>query len=208
MKEGNSETRKINSAINELINQVNYLINNLSSGWDKVSFPENIPELMKRISFFQRRYVPKEMKVNTDLIVKNFEIYEKSIETFVQEEGQFKRFIKDIFTPEEDRKPEDLKPELRKAFYRTKYGRFKENPTEDLNKLLDGLIKIDRYFRKNHLKQEMTQDDYREWTNPITQITRQIPKQNIKWFKRGFFTGLVFVLLGVVLPLVLNIVLK
>ena len=210
MKEGNSETRRIKSEINELIYQVKYLIDNLSSGWNKVSFPENIPELMNKISFFQRRYVPKNMKVNTDLIVKNFETYEyeESREIIVQEEGQFKRFIENMFTPDEDRKPEDLQPKSKMVVYRKKYGRFKENPTGDLNKLLDGLIRIDKYFRKDYLKQEMTENDYREWTNPITHVTRRIPKQNIKWFNIGFFTGLVVVLLGVVLPLVLSLVKK
>lgn len=206
MKGGDTELRRIFNEINRFIKEIKDLTDKVSNNWNRIYGPDRILRLMDDILFFQRRYVPEKISVNIELIKDSFEKYEEKREAFVKE-GQFKQFIKNLIIPEEE-KQEDFQPKSKKVTYTREYGRFKENPIENLNELLDGLIKIDQYFRKENLEKEITENDYWQWTNPFTNVTRKIPKQNIKWFRKGFWAGTITTLILIVLPIVLYLLFK
>lgn len=206
MKGGDTELRRIFNEINRFIKEIKDLTDKVSNNWNRIYGPDRILRLMDDILFFQRRYVPEKIRVNIELIKDSFEKYEEKREAFVKE-GQFKQFIKNLIIPEEE-KQEDFQPKSKKVTYTREYGRFKENPIENLNELLDGLIKIDQYFRKENLEKEITENDYWQWTNPFTNVTRKIPKQNIKWFRKGFWAGTITTLILIVLPIVLYLLFK
>ena len=206
MKGGDTELRRIFNEINRFIKEIKDLTDKVSNNWNRIYGPDRILRLMDDILFFQRRYVPEKISVNIELIKDSFEKYEEKREAFVKE-GQFKQFIKNLIIPEEE-KQEDFQPKSKKVTYTREYGRFKENPIENLNELLDGLIKIDQYFRKENLEKEITENDYWQWTNPFTNVTRKIPKQNIKWFRKGFWAGTITILILIVLPIVLYLLFK
>ena len=206
MKGGDPELRRIFNEINRFIKEIKDLTDKVSNNWNRIYGPDRILSLMDDILFFQRRYVPEKIRVNIELIKDSFEKYEEKREALVKE-GQFKQFIKNLIIPEEE-KQEDFQPKSKKVTYTREYGRFKENPIENLNELLDGLIKIEQYFRKENLEKEITENDYWQWTNPFTNVTRKIPKQNIKWFRKGFWAGTITILILIVLPIVLYLLFK
>lgn len=189
----NHITKKKYREISKFITDIKELINTVSENWRRSFYREKIPDLMEKINFFQTRYnIPENLRVDTSNITNIFEIGSKTEQREVSER------LLDILSrigkkPKEERKSNDLKPEIKKETYRVDYANFTENPINNLKDLLEGLINIEQYFTED----KFSEKNFTDWPIPIIGRTITIYKKDFKWiilclilgFAIGLYSG-------------------
>lgn len=183
----NHTMKKKYSEINNFIAEIRQLIKAVSENWRINFIQEKIPDLMDKISFFQNRYnIPKNLRVDTNSITNIFDIGSKTEQREVPE-GFLDTLSKMAKKPEEERKPDDIfKPEIKTETYRIYYANFTENPINNLNNLLEGLINIEQYFTED----KFSEKNFKNWSIPKLGFSVSIYKKDIKWIIISLIIGL------------------
>lgn len=143
MSRGSKEIDRLFRRLNHLIDKAKKLREDIQRSWEG-EFPKdfiiiNVQKLLSEIEFFQEKYnIEKKLKINTKEILntinEKFQIKTKKV-TIRKEPGFWDRVFYSL-------KEEDSKPKAETYTSTKTYGKFIENPQEDIIQIYDELMKI------------------------------------------------------------------